>query len=94
MKSLFFLGTYKLLLCSSSLMVQNSAFSKFREIFPKPHLSWFFFSFFPAADSWPMNFDDSNARRDWGWKHDYDLPELVTTMFSYLGSDSRIAQAN
>lgn len=41
-----------------------------------------------------MNFDDSNARRDWGWKHDYDLPELVTTMFSYLGSDSRIAQAN
>ncbi|NWS29165.1 TDH protein, partial [Polioptila caerulea] len=46
------------------------------------------------ADSWPMNFDDSNARRDWGWKHDYDLPELVTTMFSYLGSDSRIAQAN
>lgn len=50
--------------------------------------------FFPAADSWPMNFDDSNARRDWGWKHDYDLPELVTTMFSYLGSDSRIAQAN
>ncbi|NWT01499.1 TDH protein, partial [Mionectes macconnelli] len=46
------------------------------------------------ADSWPMNFDDSNARRDWGWKHDYDLPELVTTMFNYLGSDSRIAQAN
>ncbi|RLV94664.1 hypothetical protein DV515_00013063 [Chloebia gouldiae] len=46
------------------------------------------------ADSWPMKFDDSNARRDWGWKHDYDLPELVTTMFSYLGSDSRIAQAN
>lgn len=46
------------------------------------------------ADSWPMNFDDSNARRDWGWKQDYDLPELVTTMFSYLGSDSRIAQAN
>ncbi|KAM9273957.1 L-threonine 3-dehydrogenase, mitochondrial isoform 1-T3 [Cariama cristata] len=46
------------------------------------------------ADSWPMNFDDRNARRDWGWKHDYDLPELVTTMFSFLGSDSRIAQAN
>ncbi|XP_065691629.1 L-threonine 3-dehydrogenase, mitochondrial [Patagioenas fasciata] len=46
------------------------------------------------ADSWPMNFDDRNARRDWGWKHDYDLPELVTTMFNFLGSDSRIAQAN
>lgn len=81
-------------------MVQNSALVVMkhlkvqRDFFPKPHLSWFFLSFFPAADSWPMNFDDSNARRDWGWKHDYDLPELVTTMFSYLGSDSRIAQAN
>ncbi|KAI3364346.1 hypothetical protein L3Q82_011147 [Scortum barcoo] len=33
------------------------------------------------ADSWPMNFDDSNARKDWGWKHDYDLPELVQVKF-------------
>ncbi|XP_039387867.1 L-threonine 3-dehydrogenase, mitochondrial-like isoform X2 [Mauremys reevesii] len=46
------------------------------------------------ADSWPMNFDDSNARRDWGWKHDFDLSELVTTMFNILGSDSRVAQTN
>ncbi|XP_042177284.1 L-threonine 3-dehydrogenase, mitochondrial-like isoform X2 [Oncorhynchus tshawytscha] len=46
------------------------------------------------ADSWPMNFDDSNARNDWGWKHDYDLPELVQTMLNYIGSDSRIAQTN
>uniref|UniRef100_A0A4W5J7F7 L-threonine dehydrogenase n=1 Tax=Hucho hucho TaxID=62062 RepID=A0A4W5J7F7_9TELE len=46
------------------------------------------------ADSWPMNFDDSNARNDWGWKHDYDLPELVQTMLNYIGSDSSIAQAN
>lgn len=46
------------------------------------------------ADSWPMNFDDSNARNDWGWKHDYDLPELVQTMLNFIGSDSRIAQVN
>lgn len=52
-----------------------------------------FFSPF-TADSWPMNFDDSNARNDWGWKHDYDLPELVQTMLNYIGSDSRISQAN
>ncbi|KAL7861479.1 hypothetical protein SRHO_G00129200 [Serrasalmus rhombeus] len=32
------------------------------------------------ADSWPMRFDDSNARRDWGWKPAYGLPELVTDM--------------
>lgn len=45
------------------------------------------------ADSWPMNFDDSNARNDWGWKHEYDLPELVTTMLNFLGTDSRLASA-
>lgn len=41
-----------------------------------------------------MNFDDTNARNDWGWKHDYDMPELVQTMFNFIGADSRIAQAN
>ncbi|XP_051831685.1 L-threonine 3-dehydrogenase, mitochondrial-like [Antechinus flavipes] len=46
------------------------------------------------ADSWPMNFDDSNARKDWGWKHDYDLPELVTTMFNFHTSEPRIAHAS
>lgn len=40
-----------------------------------------------------MNFDDSNARKDWGWKHDYDLPELIQTMLNFLGHDSRIAKA-
>ena len=51
------------------------------------------FRFLPA-DSWPMNFDDSNARKDWGWKHDYDLPELVQTMLNYFGADTRMARAN
>lgn len=46
------------------------------------------------ADSWPMNFDDSNARKDWGWKHDYDLPELVQTMLNYFGAETRMARAN
>ncbi|KAM5264097.1 L-threonine 3-dehydrogenase, mitochondrial-like [Ctenodactylus gundi] len=46
------------------------------------------------ADSWPMNLDDSRARKDWGWKHDFDLPELVTAMLSFHGCDTRVAQAN
>ena len=33
-----------------------------------------------TADSWPMVLDDTNARRDWNWSHDYDLSKLVTTM--------------
>ncbi|MCI4382283.1 hypothetical protein PGIGA_G00013130 [Pangasianodon gigas] len=36
------------------------------------------------ADSWPMRFDDSNARRDWGWEPAFGLPELVTDMLSDL----------
>ncbi|MBZ3869382.1 L-threonine 3-dehydrogenase, mitochondrial [Sciurus carolinensis] len=46
------------------------------------------------ADSWPMTLDDSSARKDWGWKHDFDLPELVTAMLNFHGSDTRVAQAN
>jgi hypothetical protein len=29
------------------------------------------------ADSWPDSFDDSNARRDWGWSHEYDLEKMI-----------------
>ncbi|KAG9268290.1 L-threonine 3-dehydrogenase, mitochondrial-like [Astyanax mexicanus] len=36
------------------------------------------------ADSWPMRFDDSNARRDWGWKPAYSLPELVKDMLDRI----------
>ncbi len=36
------------------------------------------------ADSWPRSIDDSVAREEWGWKHEYDLPKLVDYMFSDL----------
>jgi nucleoside-diphosphate-sugar epimerase len=36
------------------------------------------------ADSWPMSIDDSDARKDWGWKHDYDLSRMVTDMLEHL----------
>ncbi|XP_061410263.1 L-threonine 3-dehydrogenase, mitochondrial-like [Lethenteron reissneri] len=48
------------------------------------------------ADSWPMSFDDRNARQDWGWKHDVDLPELVSTMMTMLSGEHQraVAEAN
>lgn len=46
------------------------------------------------AESWPMKLDDSNARMDWGWKHDFDLPQLVATMLTFHGATTRLAQAN
>ncbi|XP_033199724.2 L-threonine dehydrogenase isoform X2 [Bombus vancouverensis nearcticus] len=32
------------------------------------------------AESWPQVFDDSEARRDWGWRHKYNLEKLVESM--------------
>ena len=37
-----------------------------------------------SAESWPQKFDDSGAREDWGWKHQYNIPELSKAMFDYL----------
>ncbi|WP_258103179.1 NAD-dependent epimerase/dehydratase family protein [Marinoscillum sp. MHG1-6] len=36
------------------------------------------------ANSWPASIDDSEARADWGWRHEYGLPELVETMIGHL----------
>src|SRR5690606_20573889 len=36
------------------------------------------------ADSWPQSIDDSHARKDWGWKHEFDLEAMVTTMIGNL----------
>lgn len=36
------------------------------------------------ADSWPSSIDDSEARKDWGWEHEYDLSKLTTTMLEGL----------
>ncbi|MEQ6167863.1 NAD-dependent epimerase/dehydratase family protein [Ekhidna sp. MALMAid0563] len=36
------------------------------------------------ADSWPGSIDDSAARNNWGWQHEYGLKELVETMITNL----------
>ncbi len=36
------------------------------------------------ADSWPNSIDDSNARVDWGWSHEYDMERLVSTMIAEI----------
>ncbi|WP_029035741.1 NAD-dependent epimerase/dehydratase family protein [Salinimicrobium terrae] len=32
------------------------------------------------ADSWPSSIDDSRAREDWGWKHEFDLEKMTLEM--------------
>jgi threonine 3-dehydrogenase len=46
-------------------------------------LKFNFFLLF-LADSWPQSLDDSNARRDWGWNHVYNMEELCHVMFTLL----------
>ena len=36
------------------------------------------------ADSWPERLDDSEAREQWGWQHEYELPDMVADMFRGL----------
>ena len=36
------------------------------------------------ADSWPQSIDDSVARKDWGWKPEYDLTAMTKDMLENL----------
>ena len=38
------------------------------------------------ADSWPDSIDDSHARNDWGWQHQYDLQKMTHTILEGLAS--------
>ncbi len=55
----------------------------------RKHIPGFKVSYSPdlrqkIADSWPMSIDDSEARSDWGWKHEYDLQRVVVDMLAKL----------
>lgn len=36
------------------------------------------------ADSWPKSINDSIAREDWGWKHEFDLGKMTKVMVESL----------
>ena len=38
----------------------------------------------PIAESWPQSIDDSAARKDWGWKEEYDLSAMVKDMLANM----------
>ena len=39
------------------------------------------------ADSWPASIDDSYARKDWGWQHDFDLEKMTAVMLENLAKE-------
>jgi nucleoside-diphosphate-sugar epimerase len=55
----------------------------------KKHLPGFEISYEPdfrqkIADSWPASIDDSFARKDWGWQHQFDLSKTTKIMLEQL----------
>jgi len=55
----------------------------------KKHIPEFEASYEPdfrqkIANSWPKSIDDSDARADWGWKHEYDLEKMTSDMLEKL----------
>jgi len=55
----------------------------------KKHLPHFKIHYEPdfrqdIADSWPESIDDAEARKDWGWKHEYDLPLMTKIMLKEM----------
>lgn len=55
----------------------------------KKHIPEFICEYVPdfrqqIADSWPVSVDDSEARRDWGWKPTYDLSAMTKDMIEKL----------
>jgi nucleoside-diphosphate-sugar epimerase len=55
----------------------------------RKHLPDFTISYAPdyrqaIANSWPQSIDDTEARNDWGWKHEYDLKRITEDMIKNL----------
>ncbi len=55
----------------------------------KKHIPHFTITYQPdfrqkIADSWPESIDDSEARKDWGWKHEYDLAKMTEIMLKEI----------
>jgi len=59
-------------------------FNEIRKYVPNLKITYKIDSRQNIADSWPMAFDDTNARHDWNWNPKYDLERLVKKMFDEL----------
>jgi nucleoside-diphosphate-sugar epimerase len=63
----------------------------------KKHIPEFSITYAPdyrlaIAKSWPQSIDDSVARSDWGWKHDFDLAGITNDMLENLSMKKEIME--
>ncbi|MGE0587689.1 MAG: NAD-dependent epimerase/dehydratase family protein [Cyclobacteriaceae bacterium] len=59
----------------------------------KKHIPEFTITYKPdfrqtIADSWPKSIDDSAARNDWGWQHQFGLAEMTEDILKNLGDQN------
>jgi nucleoside-diphosphate-sugar epimerase len=55
----------------------------------KKHIPEFTITYHPdfrqkIADSWPASIDDSAAREDWNWEHQFDISSMTNDMLDHL----------
>ena len=55
----------------------------------KKYIPEFTITYYPdfrqkIADSWPASIDDSSAREDWNWKHQFDISSMTKDMLDHL----------
>ncbi len=60
----------------------------------KKHIPEFEITYAPdfrqkIADSWPASIDDSEARKDWGWSHQFDLETMTKDMLEHLADEAQ-----
>jgi nucleoside-diphosphate-sugar epimerase len=63
----------------------------------KKHLPDFEVSYKPdfrqqIADTWSDTIDDSVARKDWGWKPEYDLAAMTKDMLEHLSANRELTE--
>ena len=45
------------------------------------------------ANSWPQSIDDSEAREDWNWKHQFNITSMCKDIIDSLQSEQKIIQS-
>nr|WP_315175091.1 L-threonine 3-dehydrogenase [uncultured Flavobacterium sp.] len=60
----------------------------------KKHIPEFSITYNPdfrqkIADSWPASIDDSEARKDWNWHHEFNLETMTIDMLEHLSAEDK-----
>ena len=80
-KSLTIRSSYNL---SAISFTPKEIFESIKEVLPEFSISYNPDFRQAIADSWPASIDDSVARKDWNWQHNYNLSDMTSVMLHEL----------